>query len=266
VLNHVPVARTNAARDFGCPGIVLDGGIGPRGMLSTHVGDMGQRSDAAFAAVNFVSRWLYTRDLAFLDNDFGTGQTGWARESVTPYTFLKELAAFWGCYLQKNTTQSNASSYQLDDVNDCVGEVCQDNTVGIDVNPTGELALLRYALSGLVDASRALGRDAQLRQQWEEMLCHLAPYPANPGEELFLESIKRTSQLAPALEPPAPPGVDASMPIWPGGATVPALDPCALPVTTVQRMIRAGLRNTSETFVSASTVSVKPWRWAGLPD
>ena len=37
VLNHVPIARTNAQRDFGCPGIVVDGAIGPRGMLATHV-------------------------------------------------------------------------------------------------------------------------------------------------------------------------------------------------------------------------------------
>jgi len=35
VLNHVPIARTNAQRDFGCPGIVVDGAIGPRGMLAT---------------------------------------------------------------------------------------------------------------------------------------------------------------------------------------------------------------------------------------
>ena len=47
--------------------------------------------------------------------------------------------------------------------------------MGIDKNPTGELALLRYALSGLIDASAALGRDAELRPQWEETLCHLAP-------------------------------------------------------------------------------------------
>ena len=66
-------------------------------MLATHVGDMGQRSDAAFAAVNFVSRWLYTRDTAFLLNDFGTGQTGWARTAGTPYDLLKDVAAFWQC-------------------------------------------------------------------------------------------------------------------------------------------------------------------------
>jgi hypothetical protein len=38
------------------------------------------------------------------------------------------------------------------------------------------------------------------------------------------------------------------MTIWPGGATVPGLDRCALPYATVQEMIRNGLVNTSETF------------------
>ena len=51
VLAHVPIARDNAQRDFGCPGVVFDGAIGPRGMLATHVGDMGQRSDAAFVRI-----------------------------------------------------------------------------------------------------------------------------------------------------------------------------------------------------------------------
>ena len=53
--------------------------------------------------------------------------------------------------------------------------------MGIDKNPTGELALLRYALSGLIDASAALGRDAELRPQWEETLCHLAPCASHVG-------------------------------------------------------------------------------------
>ena len=128
----MPIARTNARNDFGCPGVVFDGAIGPRGMLATHVGDMGQRSDAAFAAAIFVSHWLYTRDTAYLDNSFGTGQSGWARTAVTPYEMLKDVAAFWMCYLERNTTEAG-SAYELDDVNDCIGEVCQDNGYGAPV-------------------------------------------------------------------------------------------------------------------------------------
>ena len=64
---------------------------------------MGQRSDAAFVAVNFVSRWLYTRDKAFLTDSFQTESLGWAREKVTPYDLLKDVAAFWMCYLEVGT-------------------------------------------------------------------------------------------------------------------------------------------------------------------
>ena len=77
---------------------------------------------------------------------------------------------------------------------------------GIDVNPVGELALLRYALAGLIDASVALGRDAALRAKWNETLCHLAPYPAETlpdgGGPVFLEVIKRNSSIAPAMTSP----------------------------------------------------------------
>ena len=116
----------------------------------------------------------------------------------------------------------------------------------------GELALLRYALSGLIDASTALGRDATLRKQWNETLCHLAPYPSEtfPGDggAVFTEVIKRHSRIAPAMDAPSPPGIDSSMAIWPGGATVSTLDKCGLPYSTVQQMTRNALRNTSETF------------------
>lgn len=62
---------------------------------------------------------------------------------------------------------------------------------GIDVNPTGELALLRYAFAGLIDASLALGRDAELRERWNATLCHLAPWNVGErgGQEVFLGAL-----------------------------------------------------------------------------
>ena len=50
------------------------------------------------------------------------------------------------------------------------------------VNPTGELSLLRYAFAGLIDASTALGRDVELRTQWNDTLCHLAPWNTGTRE------------------------------------------------------------------------------------
>lgn len=54
---------------------------------------------------------------------------------------------------------------------------------------------------------------------------------------------------APA-ETPAPSlaGVEASMPLFPGGAPPSRLDKCGLPYSYVQRLVRNGLANTSTTF------------------
>ena len=62
--------------------------------------------------------------------------------------------------------------------------------------------------------------------------------------EVFLDTTRLAVPEAPALPPPPPPAVEPTMPIWPGGATVPALDRCALPYATVQARIRNGLANT----------------------
>ena len=47
---------------------------------------------------------------------------------MTPYEMLKDVAAFWMCYLDPDPDGV------LNDVNDCIGEVCQDNGYGIDVS------------------------------------------------------------------------------------------------------------------------------------
>ena len=131
-------------------------------MFSAHAGDCGMRQDAVFAAVNIASRWLWTRDRAFLTNSFGT--------KSTPYEFLVETVAFWECYLEADEHGI------LHDYNDCVGELC-DRTNEVDNDPLMTLALLRFAVNALLSASVALGRDASKRPQWRGLLCSLAPLP-----------------------------------------------------------------------------------------
>ena len=99
-------------------------------------------ADAVFAAVNIASRWLWTRDRAFLTNSFGT--------KSTPYEFLVETVAFWECYLEADEHGI------LHDYNDCVGELC-DRTNEVDNDPLMTLALLRLAVNALLSASAALG-------------------------------------------------------------------------------------------------------------
>ena len=63
------------------------------------------------------------------------------------------------------------------------------------------------------------------------------------------DTIRRMVPEAPA-EAPAPSlaGVEASMPLFPGGAPPSLLDRCGLPYSYVQRLVRNGLANTSTTF------------------
>lgn len=149
------------------------------------------RQDAVFAAVNFASRWLWTRERKFLTNSFGT--------ESSPYEFLKETVAFWQCYLTADLHDGT-----LHDENDCVGELC-DRTNQVDSDPLMTLALLRFATNALLSASVALGRDASLRRQWQALLCTLAPYPTatHNGTTVFVASANSTE-------------LEASMAIYPG--------------------------------------------------
>ena len=147
MLEFVPKARESARDEFNCPGLNFAAAIGPWGMFSAHVGDCGMRQDAVFAAVNIASRWLWTRDRAFLTNSFGT--------KSTPYEFLVETVAFWECYLEADEHGI------LHDYNDCVGELC-DRTNEVDNDPLMTLALLRFVVNALLSVSVALAAVASV--------------------------------------------------------------------------------------------------------
>ena len=61
--------------------------IGPWGLSPGEPdGDWGQRSDAAFAALNFIWHYQYTQDIDFL--------------RTTAYPYLREVVQFWEDYLK----------------------------------------------------------------------------------------------------------------------------------------------------------------------
>ena len=74
------------ARKHGWKGLHLPVCIGPWGILPAGELDLGQRSDAAFAALNFIWQYQYTQDLEFL--------------KTTAYPYLLEVADFWEDYLK----------------------------------------------------------------------------------------------------------------------------------------------------------------------
>ena len=47
------------------------------------------------------------------------------------YEMLKDVAAFWMCYLERNTTEAG-DAYELDDVNDCIGPNSIDLLLSFD--------------------------------------------------------------------------------------------------------------------------------------
>ena len=63
---YIPRGRKDAQSFFQCPGINMDCEIFHWGQSTSGVGDQGQRSNAALAAVPFANHWLWTRDVAWL--------------------------------------------------------------------------------------------------------------------------------------------------------------------------------------------------------
>lgn len=66
IIDYMAKGEQMADDYFGCPGVHYPGHIGPWGMTSTDVGDMGQRSDAVFAALIFAHRYMYSLDDTWL--------------------------------------------------------------------------------------------------------------------------------------------------------------------------------------------------------
>ena len=155
LLAAIPRGRENATKLLGMPGVYLEVGIGPRGLLTCKSPDYdlfwGQKSDAIYATVDMLMRWRATRDSEYLRK--------------TAYPFLREVADFWTHYLVDENGR-----YVIK--NDAIHEGS-----GNDTNPILTLGLLRNLLTGMVDASKALRVDEKGRLAWQNILDKLSEYP-----------------------------------------------------------------------------------------
>ena len=150
-------------------------------------------SHGSFAALPLVWHWEYTRDTSFLMD----ATIASADPSATPYALFKGLATWWLCHLVKDAD----GVYQ--DLDDCAyedtnyytrvdnhpqdqnlcnataysGRLDVNDTSPILRNPAISLGFLAKVLRTAIDASAALGVDADLRPQWQDRLDHLAPFP-----------------------------------------------------------------------------------------
>ena len=144
--------------------------IGPWGLSPENPdGDWGQRSDAAYAALNFIWYWQYTQDVTFLHQ--------------TIYPCLSEVAAFWEDYLKLENGR-----YVI--YNDSIHEGS-----GPDFNPLLSLGLVRALFKNMLSTSQELGVDADKRAKWQDILDKLSAFPLQErdGRTVFRYSEKGMS-------------------------------------------------------------------------
>ena len=166
VMEWMPQAR-DFARERGWKGVHYPVSIAPWGLCSYSPRlDLGQRSDAAYAALNFIWYWQYTQDAAWLKD--------------TGYPYVREVATFWEDYLKLENGR-----YVIH--NDSIHEGSGDDT-----NPILTLGLLRTLFKSTLGMSVQLGVDADKRAKWQEILEKLSAFPTQErgGKTVFRYSEK----------------------------------------------------------------------------
>lgn len=177
LLDYMPLSQKAAREKLGCRGLYTLVGIGPKGLRTAALTDKegnddvnywGQKSNAAYAAVNMLLRFYATYDGAY------------ARHVAYPY--LAETARFWLDYLSWEDGR-----YVVRD--DCIHENqkaalgvfdwCDENTPDDSgqCNPLITLGLLRMLFRGLLDISQYLGLEPAEKPQWTHVLDHLSRFP-----------------------------------------------------------------------------------------
>jgi hypothetical protein len=178
----MPTGQANARQQLGCRGVYYDVGIGPKGFCSSFFptpeqmqekygggpyGEieggrmfLGQKSNALFATANMLMRFDYTRDLDYLHK---------------VYPFLTQVADFWEDYLVLEDGRYVIRDDTLHEVGPWQGEGWEQGYG--DVNPVLSLGMLRTFYGAMLDASRALGVDAERRETWHQILERLSDFP-----------------------------------------------------------------------------------------
>jgi hypothetical protein len=169
VLDWMPQAR-DFARERGWKGVHYPVSIGPWGLCSYDPRlDLGQRSDAGYAALNFIWYWQYTQDAAWL--------------KTAGYPYLREVAEFWEDYLKLENGR-----YVIR--NDAIHEGSGDN-----MNPILSLGLVRTLFKNMLAMSAELGVDADKHAKWQDILDKLSAFPLQErgGKTVFRYSEKGTA-------------------------------------------------------------------------
>jgi len=166
--DFLPIARRYAKEYLGVRGAYFPVGIGPYGLETDYRPDtkehghlfLGQKSNAAYAAVIPMMHWYGTRDAEFAGREY--------------YDYLLSVAEFWEDYLLFED-----GTYQI--CNDALHEVGwyagpdymprgQDNR-----NPLLSRCLIRMLMELMIDLSAALDRNTDRIPKWRHIADHLPP-------------------------------------------------------------------------------------------
>lgn len=188
LLDYMPRSKKAAREKLSCRGLYTLVGIGPKGLRTAALTDKagnddvnywGQKSNAAYGAVNMLMRFYSTYDRDYAE-----------KTAYPPY--LVETARFWLDYLCWEDGR-------YVDRNDCVFENqaaargvfdwADENTPddGGQCNPLLSLGLIRMLLRGLLDICEECGIQPPEREQWERVLMQLSEFPTTErrGKRVF---------------------------------------------------------------------------------
>jgi hypothetical protein len=169
-------ARRNAQKECGHGGVLMPGGLGPKGLISENM-MFHMKSMGALGVMNMAMRWYTSRDRPY------------ARKI---YSYLRGIADFWEQDLEFDGRYYHA-------VNDHAHEVWQD--VDVTDNPA-ILGLIKCVMRLALDISEDLGLDAEKRPKWREIIEKMAPYAIGKAKDIcHIFSFKKGVKLNDILKP-----------------------------------------------------------------
>ncbi len=182
--DFVPEARYNAREYLNVSGVYFPVGIGPLGLNTSSMPEskdhgelfLGQKSNAAYAALILIMRWYATYDADY------------AREHI--YPFVHEVADFWEDYLVFEDGRYVIKDDAVHEVSFFLGDKFtpgSEDDYSDDFNNILSLGLVRMVFKCMLDMSTALDIDAERRLKWTDILEHISDFPTftRKGKRIF---------------------------------------------------------------------------------
>ncbi|WP_035359575.1 glycosyl hydrolase family 95 catalytic domain-containing protein [Edaphobacter aggregans] len=153
-----------------------------------------QKSNGTFSLLPTIQYYEYTQDREFLRTKL--------------YPAMKEFDAFWRDFAVRDTTGKQ-----------WIFEHTSAHEGGDDLNASLDIGFARRVARELIETSKVLGVDAEMRPIWQSFLDQLTPYPSGTvnGKTVYYiaESIKNNIKNQGPFEPGDQP-INLEGPVYPG--------------------------------------------------